>query len=89
MKKKCPLLNKPCIEDKCAWWVEMVAKNKATGELQPYHDCAITKLTVLGLELLQKTTGVQKATESFRNETVKRQDAFLGMIPRKRIANAD
>lgn len=78
--KMCPLLKKDCIENKCMWWVEMIAKNVKTGEMETANNCAISKIPTLLVEELQNTRGIQASVESSRNETVARQEVLLHMI---------
>jgi hypothetical protein len=62
------------------WWAEMIVKNIKTGEFEPSNNCAVSKLPGLMVEMLRNTNGVQEAVESARNESVRRQDALLGII---------
>lgn len=68
-----------CLGQDCAWWMEMT--NSAMS------NCSIPHLVLINIEMLQRSVGIQQAVESSRNETVKRQDAFLEVInPVKRIS---
>lgn len=78
--KKCPLLNKECIEAKCMWWVEMVEKNINTGEIFPSNNCSMSKLPGLLVEVIRNTNGVQAAVESHRNENVVGQHELLNLL---------
>lgn len=82
---KCPLLNKDCIRDKCAWWVQMFAKDLKTQEMKDASNCVIVKSMELQLETLHRTVGVQQAIESTRNENVERQDQILKMVSFKNV----
>jgi len=73
----CPLLNKECIESKCAWWTTVQMKNIQTQEPYVENHCVVNTIGPMLIELIKNTGGVQKAIESGRNETVSRQDAFL------------
>lgn len=77
---RCPLLNKECIVEKCAWWMNVTVKDLKTQELYVEGRCVVTALGSIGIELCKNTGGVQAAVESNRNETIKRQDAFLDVI---------
>jgi hypothetical protein len=71
----CPLLQKNCIEHKCAWFIRVAGTNKNTG--QPVDDtgCAIAWMPVLMIETANETRQAGAAIESLRNENVKGQDA--------------
>ena len=77
MAKKCPLLKKNCIEHKCQWYTHLVGKNPQTGGDIDQYGCAVEWLPILLVELRQGTSGVQAATESFRNEMVKGNEKSL------------
>ena len=82
---KCPLLNKDCIESKCAWWTIAQMKNIHTQELYQESKCAINAIGPMLVEMIKNTGGVQAAVESSRNETTSRQDAFLQLAQRKML----
>jgi hypothetical protein len=67
-KLLCPLLNKPCIEDKCRFWVHVLGNHPQTGEVLNKFDCSFAWFPVLLIEnsKLQRETGA--AVESMRNE---------------------
>jgi hypothetical protein len=71
----CPLLQKNCIEQKCAWYTKLVGTNKNTG--QPIDDwgCAIAWMPVLMVETANESRQTAAAVESLRNENIKGQDA--------------
>lgn len=79
MSKKdliCPLLKKACIEHDCMWYAHIEGQNPQNGAVQDYWDCAVRWLPVMMTENARQTRGVQSAVESFRNESVQRQDAL-------------
>ncbi len=84
---KCPLLNKECIKDKCAWWTSVMMKNLQTQEPYQESKCAINAIAPMLIEVIKNTSGVQAAVESSRNETVVRQDAFLALMNRGQLAS--
>lgn len=67
-KKMCPFLNGPCIEHKCKMWVMLLGNNPQTGKELPEYDCSLAWLPILMVENQRASTGIQAATESFRNE---------------------
>jgi hypothetical protein len=71
-KPLCPLLNKPCIEGQCAWWVTVRGYNPNTGKDVDQQQCTITTLPLLLIEnsAQQRSTGA--AVESMRNEVVRK-----------------
>jgi hypothetical protein len=77
---KCPLLNKDCIEAKCAWWTTVTLKNIHTQELYSESKCVVNTIGPMLVDLIKNTGGVQAAVESSRNESVLRQDAFLKLV---------
>jgi len=88
-KLRCPLLNKDCIQEKCAWWVKTLVKNIQTGAMQESNNCVVMKQFEVALEGIHYAKGTQAAVEDSRNETVQRQDALLGMITRRAIATQE
>lgn len=65
---------------RCRWYKELAGTHPQTGEQVDEWDCAIGWGTVLGVEVARTNRGQTQAIESMRNETIKRQDAFLGSI---------
>lgn len=70
----CPLLNKECIQFKCALWTQLRGTHPQTGEEIDEWACAIAWLPVLLIENAKEVRQGAAATESFRNEVVKRVD---------------
>lgn len=81
MKKViCPLLKKECIEDECKWWTHVYGTNPQTGNPVDHHDCAIPWIPILLVETAKEVRQGAAATESFRNETVKRHDQLNNLL---------
>lgn len=78
--KRCPLLNKECIAEKCMWWVEILMKNTQTQETYMDKNCAISRLPMMFVELLKNTNGVQRAVESHRNADIRLKSNLLQMV---------
>lgn len=84
---KCPLLQKKCIKHQCLWYNMLQGKHPQTGLDVQEWGCSIAWLPLLLVENSAKMTGVQAATESFRNEMVKGQNVMntiLAADPKKR-----
>jgi hypothetical protein len=76
MKKgnHCPLINKKCIENKCAWYTQVRGMNPNTGQPVDEWQCAINFVPFLMIENSQQQRQTAAAVESFRNETIQRND---------------
>ena len=77
---KCPLLQKKCIKHQCLWYNMLQGKHPQTGLDVQEWGCSIAWLPLLLVENSAKMTGVQAATESFRNEMVKSQNAMNKLL---------
>jgi hypothetical protein len=75
----CPLhrkdVSKVC--HKCPFWAKMNGTNPNTGEPVDTWQCAISWLPWLLVENARQTVGAAAATESMRNEILKRMDATM------------
>ncbi len=71
----CPMhkkaMNKVC--HRCPWWTQVRGTNPQGGEVDRW-DCAIAFLPMLSVETAATVRGARTATESMRNEIVKRMD---------------
>ena len=84
---KCPLLNKKCIKTQCIWYNMLQGTHPQTGAPVQEWGCSIAWIPLLLVENSSKVTGVQAATESFRNEMVKGQNvmnSILAASPQRR-----
>ena len=77
---KCPLLNKKCIKHQCLWYNMLQGKHPQSGLDVQEWGCSIAWLPLLLVENSAKMTGVQAATESFRNEMVKGQNVMNNIL---------
>lgn len=72
----CPMrgkaMNKVC--HTCPWWTQVRGKNPQSEAEVDRWDCAIAFLPLLAVETTQAVRGVRQATESSRNEIVRRMD---------------
>ena len=74
--------------DHCGKWMKMTRTDPRTGTAVDEWLCNDTWNTILMTEIIQRLDGVQGATESFRNEMVNRNDAFLQLgVERLRLAS--
>ena len=76
----CPLLKKKCIKHKCLWYNMLQGKHPQTGLDVQEWGCSIAWIPLLLVENSSKMTGVQAATESFRNEMVKGQSVMNNIL---------
>ena len=58
----------------CPWWTQVRGKNPQSEAEIDKWDCAISFLPMLSIETTQAVRGVRQATESSRNEIVRRMD---------------
>ena len=72
----CPLHKQDCSEvcHKCPWWTQVRGKSPQSGEEIDDWQCAISIMPMLSIETSRNVRGNQAATESMRNEIVKRMD---------------
>jgi len=66
----CPLIQKKCVEHKCAWYTCVRGTNPNTGEEIDDWRCAVSWMPMMTVEIAQKSNQTGAAVESFRNEVV-------------------
>ena len=66
----CPLIQKKCVENKCAWYTCVRGTNPNTGEEIDDWRCAVSWMPMMTVEIAQKSNQTGAAVESFRNEVV-------------------
>jgi hypothetical protein len=66
----CPLIQKKCVEHKCAWYTCVRGTNPNTGKEIDEWNCAVSWMPVMAVEIAQKSNQTGAAVESFRNEVV-------------------
>lgn len=76
----CPLLNKACIEHKCAWYTQVAGTDPNTGQEISQFGCAIGWMPLLVIESARQQRSTAAATESFRNEMVNAQKMTFQVI---------
>ena len=66
----CPLIQKKCVEHKCAWYTCVRGTNPNTGEEIDDWRCAVSWMPMMTVEIAQMSNQTGAAVESFRNEVV-------------------
>jgi len=69
----------------CPKWIYMPRVDRRTGEKIDEWMCADTWVPILLAEVIHNLDGVQKATESFRNEMVARADGVPALGNMRKI----
>jgi hypothetical protein len=65
---------------RCSWYVRLVGKDpQSTKEVDEWR-CAIAWLPLMQVEIAQTNRASADAVLSMRDETVKRQDLFNGLV---------
>lgn len=73
----CPLIGgKPCLTDKCKFYVHLRGKDPQSTQEIDQHDCAISWLPILLIENAQFVRQTAAAVDDLKNQTVQRQDLF-------------
>ena len=65
--------------ERCAWYVQLRGKSPQGETTMDEWRCALAWQPILSVEMSMTNRGQTAALESFRNETVRRQDAALRM----------
>ena len=84
---QCPLLKKKCIKHRCIWYNMLQGKNPMTGADVHEWGCSIAWIPLLLVENSRSISGVQAATESFRNEMVDSNKAMQGLLSKTETAS--
>ena len=84
-KPLCPLLNKPCQEHKCKFWVHVDGHNPQTGEAMKRWDCTFALFPMIMLENSQMQRQTGAAVESLRNEVAAGAGSFMYAVMAKRL----
>jgi len=80
--KFCPLIKKDCMGLQCSWMIQVRGTNPQTGVEIDEWDCSIKWLPMLLIENANQVRQGAAATESFRNEMVKANEAAFHALPR-------
>jgi hypothetical protein len=84
----CPLIKKDCIGLQCNWYTQIRGKNPNTGDDIDHWGCAIAWLPTLLINTANETRQGAAATESFRNEMVRDNEANRAAIRETLVALA-
>jgi hypothetical protein len=68
---------------RCAWYTKMLGLDPNTGEEIDDWACSMSWMPMLQVEMSNTNRGQTAALESFRNETVKGQDAFNNLVNKR------
>lgn len=68
------------MEHECEQYIQLMGKHPQTGQDVNEWGCAIAWLPILTIESSQQMHQAGAAVESFRNEMVKGNSQFLGML---------
>lgn len=74
--KFCPLIKKDCVGLQCTWMIQLRGNHPQTGEPVDEWDCSIKWLPMLLIENAKEVRQGAAATESFRNEMVRANEAM-------------
>ena len=77
---KCPLNQKKCMKHQCIWYNMLQGAHPQTGAPVQEWGCSIAWIPLLLVENARHIQGTQAATESFRNEMVRSQDAMNKLL---------
>ncbi len=98
-KNICPLLREPCLGADCKWYLQLTGTDPQDPQKAvDGWDCAIVWQVQAALDVRKAVTGgldgVQKATESFRNQSLKAAAITATLLaqppaPMKVIGRAD
>lgn len=72
--KTCP---KRTAKTECLHWISFPMGPRDTNIVQQEFDCAFNWSAHMAYHLIRYSEGIQQATESFRNQSISRQDDFL------------
>lgn len=74
-KKLCPFFRSPCKTHDCEMYIQILGKHPQTGKDMQEWGCSFALTPILLIENVQQTRQAGAATESMRNEIIKRMDA--------------
>lgn len=86
LKSECETISDGVLK-RCAWFTELAGRNPQTGESIDEKACAIAWLPLMQVEVAQTQRASNESVISLREETIKRQDQFLGMAYQARLDN--
>ena len=72
---------------RCAWYTKVAGLDPNTGKEVDDWACAMSWMPMLQVEMSSTNRGQTAALESFRNETVKGQEEFTGLVKKQMVLN--
>lgn len=69
--------------ERCAWYVRIAGKDPQSGKDIEESKCSMAWQPILMIEANGLTIGTNASIQSMRNESLKRQDAALGVLNAK------
>jgi len=70
IEPNCPLIQAPCVEEGCTYWVKLERRNIATGVVEPYGACASVALIGIMCENTMAMNRMNETLQHLRNETL-------------------
>lgn len=75
-ERLCPLLNKPCIQEDCLWWIKLRGKDPQTDADVDHYDCTVRWLPILTIENSGEARKVQAQIQELRSDTAVQSNAL-------------
>lgn len=76
----CPLLNKPCIKDRCAFYLQITGTDKETGAPTTEKDCLFIWNTNFQIDAIRTMEREHQVLGQMRNEQQQRFEQFMGLL---------
>jgi len=70
IEPNCPLIQVPCVEEGCRFWLRMERRNIATGAREEYHECAFIVQIGVATENSMALNRMVESLGAFRDHTV-------------------
>ena len=77
IEPNCPLIQGPCVEDGCKFWLQMERKNLATGAVEKYQECAYIIHVAVITESSMAMNRMGASVDALRNETMEVRRAMV------------
>ena len=72
---------------RCMWHIRLEGRDPQTGKEFDERGCAIQWMPLLFVELSRTNEGISASVQSFRNEMVDGNNAFMGLINQAKQLN--
>ena len=70
VEPNCPLIQAPCVEEGCRFWLPMERRNIGTGAREEYHECAFIVQIGVATENSMALNRMVESLGTFRDHTV-------------------